>query len=77
MTTTATMPLRIWPGCLSCYNAGRLVGAWIDAADADEMTIAELHRQADAPLSPDCEEIWVLRASPGDSQSRHRASPHK
>ncbi|ERS35959.1 hypothetical protein HMPREF1275_00922 [Propionibacterium sp. KPL1844] len=30
MTATVTMPLRVWPGCLSCYNAGRLVGAWID-----------------------------------------------
>ena len=24
---------RVWVGCLACYNAGALVGAWLDAAD--------------------------------------------
>lgn len=58
--TTATMSLRVWPGCLSCYNAGRLVGAWIDAADAGELTVERLHQLAGAPLRVGCEEIWCL-----------------
>lgn len=60
MTVMATMPLRVWPACLSCYNSGVLTGAWIDARDAAELTIEKLHRLAGAPLRPDCEEIWCL-----------------
>lgn len=26
--------LRVWVGCLACYNSGRLHGAWEDAQDA-------------------------------------------
>lgn len=28
--------MRVWVGCLSCYNDGRLTGAWVDAVDASE-----------------------------------------
>lgn len=28
------MNLRVWVACLACYNAGRLIGDWFDAADA-------------------------------------------
>lgn len=28
------MELQVWPGCLACYNAGRLVGEWMDASAA-------------------------------------------
>ena len=58
--TTPTMPLRVWPGCLSCYNAGQLVGAGIDAADAGELTIERLHELAGAPLRLGCEEMLCL-----------------
>lgn len=30
------MDLRVWVGCLACYNAGRLTGEWMDAADAND-----------------------------------------
>ena len=31
----ATMDdMRVWVGCLACYNDGRLVGEWVDAVDA-------------------------------------------
>lgn len=60
MATTTTVPLRVWPACLSCYNAGRLVGLWIDARDAADLTIEQLHELATAPLRPGCEEIWCL-----------------
>lgn len=42
MTATDTTP-RVWIGCLACYNAGRLVGDWHDASDADEVTTADVH----------------------------------
>ena len=39
---TDTAP-RAWIGCLSCYNEGRLIGDWFDAATADEVTLADVH----------------------------------
>ena len=41
-TTTAMIP-RVWIGCLSCYNEGRLIGEWFDAATADQVTLADVH----------------------------------
>ncbi|GAA1703825.1 hypothetical protein FB460_0586 [Propioniferax innocua] len=75
--TTATMPLRVWPGCLSCYNAGRLVGAWIDAADAGGLTIAKLHELAGVRNGSSGPRMWVrpcpVQRSPG--RRHHGPSP--
>jgi hypothetical protein len=30
------MELRVWVGCLACYNGGRLLGDWFDAEDAPQ-----------------------------------------
>lgn len=35
MVTTDTP--RVWIACLASYNAGRLIGEWVDATDADAM----------------------------------------
>ena len=43
MNTTGEQP-RVWIGCLACYNAGRLVGTWVDAVDADGVMPADVHR---------------------------------
>ena len=51
-TRTFTPP-RVWVGCLVCYNADRLLGCWIDAADANEITPEDLHG---CPTSH--EELW-------------------
>jgi antirestriction protein len=51
MTTTTTDAMRVWVGCLACYNDGRLVGEWVDAVDADTFTPCE---------RPDHEEWWCL-----------------
>lgn len=40
------MDMRVWIGCLACYNAGRLVGKWYNATDAAEITTEQLHRNA-------------------------------
>lgn len=40
MTTTHSTP-RVWIGCLASYNAGRLIGEWVDATDVDELTEAQ------------------------------------
>jgi hypothetical protein len=34
--TTTTVEARVWVGCLGCYNAGALVGEWVDALEAGE-----------------------------------------
>lgn len=58
VTITDTTP-RVWPACLNCHNNGRLVGQWVDCADAANVTLAALHEGAGGP-SVGCEEIWCL-----------------
>jgi hypothetical protein len=36
-TETETARPEVWVGCLGCYTAGALVGAWVDAIDAAEL----------------------------------------
>jgi antirestriction protein len=33
---------RVWVGCLGCYNAGHLLGEWVDAEDADDEAATKL-----------------------------------
>ena len=49
----------VWIGCLSHFNAGALVGNWFDAIDADEVTVADVHRGSGRDGSH-CEELWVF-----------------
>ena len=49
----------VWLGCLSHFNAGALVGDWFDAIDADEVTVADVHRGSGRDGSH-CEELWVF-----------------
>ncbi|MGN6129278.1 MAG: antirestriction protein ArdA, partial [Nocardioidaceae bacterium] len=58
-TITDTTP-RAWIGCLHCYNSGRLVGEWYDAAEADTVTIDGLHVDAGTIANVSCEEMWVM-----------------
>lgn len=58
--TTSTEAPRVWLGCLACYNSGRLVGEWYDAADADGVTIDALHIDSGSVARVSCEEIWVM-----------------
>lgn len=55
--TTDTTP-RAWIGCMHCYNDGRLIGEWFDAAGADEVTLADVHGGA-GRVRAGCEELWV------------------
>lgn len=51
MADTTTDEPRIWIGCYACYNAGNLVGEWIDAdADAVEEHIAAHRAEYDDPI---------------------------
>ena len=56
-SATDTTP-RAWIGCLACYNEGRLVGDWFDAATADEVTLADVHGAHSRADSHD--ELWVF-----------------
>ncbi|WP_321779722.1 antirestriction protein ArdA [Schaalia cardiffensis] len=53
-TVTIASP-RVWVGCLSCYNEGRLVGEWVDAEGAGDLTSDDLHG---TPTTH--EELWVF-----------------
>ena len=61
MTTThpatGTIP-SAWIGCLACYNEGRLVGDWFNAATADEVTTYDVHGAHSRADSHD--ELWVF-----------------
>lgn len=46
MTMTETTTPQVWIGCLACYNAGRLVGRWVDADEAGDVTSETLHEVA-------------------------------
>lgn len=46
---------RVWVGCLGCYNAGRLVGRWVNAEDAADLSPEDVHGR---PSSH--EELWCL-----------------
>ncbi|PNL17288.1 antirestriction protein ArdA [Micrococcus sp. FDAARGOS_333] len=58
-TITVTYPPRIWPGCLHCYNSGRLVGRWFDLEDWEQVSIESIH-DARHPATVWCEEILCL-----------------
>lgn len=59
MTTTTTHEPRVWLGCLACYNNGRLLGEWMDPADAAEEDGSTWQHIPD--FSPH-EELWVMDA---------------
>ena len=56
-SATDTTP-RAWIGCLACYNEGRLVGHWFDAATANEVTTYDVHGAHSRADSH--EELWVF-----------------
>jgi antirestriction protein len=63
MTIIATLNVtdaRVWIGCLSCYNSGRLVGEWYPAEIADDITPDALHVDAGTIARVSCEELWVM-----------------
>jgi len=53
-----TSEMKVWVGCLGCYNAGKLVGRWVEALEAETVTAESLG------LVPDIydlhEELWVF-----------------
>ncbi|WP_193107342.1 antirestriction protein ArdA [Brachybacterium sp. FME24] len=59
MTTTTEPAMKVWIGCLACYNNGQLVGEWFHAIDADEVTLADVHRGSGGSRAG-CEELWCL-----------------
>ena len=56
-SATDTTP-RAWLGCLACYNEGRLVGDWFNAATADEVVGYDVHGAHSRADSHD--ELWVF-----------------
>lgn len=50
---------RVWIGCLHHYAAGFLVGHWFNAVDADQVSLADVHRGS-ALSYGQCEETYCL-----------------
>jgi antirestriction protein len=60
MTTTTEATPRVWIGCLGCYGAGMLVGAWYAAETADDVTPDDVHTDGGVGQRYYCEEIWCF-----------------
>lgn len=58
MMSTDTAP-RIYVACLAAYNAGRLHGRWIDAAQDADAIHAEVHAMLAASPVPGAEECAI------------------
>jgi antirestriction protein len=59
--------MRVWVGCLGCYNAGHLFGYWVDAIDAPTTTdewVTECRKRGQSVSDPGIydlhEELWVF-----------------
>lgn len=72
-TPTDTGAPRVWLGCLGCYNDGALVGRWVDCADVEDVTLADLYAGSGRPYAA-CEEVWVLDPRVRARRGRVRAS---
>ena len=70
--------MRAYIGCMACYNVGALVGQWVDAIDAGDVTIADLHdgkacKHGNEELwCYDTESLGVGECSPGEAAERAR-----
>lgn len=73
MTTTTNSELRCYISCLACYNAGRLIGDWYDAAMARDVTPREIHGGRDTPH----EELWILDLDGDYWPVNREMSPHE
>ncbi|WP_328310207.1 antirestriction protein ArdA [Streptomyces sp. NBC_00442] len=68
---TAIRP-RVWIGCLSCYNGGRLTGDWYDADIANLVTPEDLHGRTTSH-----EELWVFDHENFCGALEGECSPHE
>lgn len=55
METTTEEQLKVWVGCLACYNEGELVGRWVDAIEAGDASPEDIHK-----MPTDHEELWCF-----------------
>lgn len=61
MSATTTTEPAVWIGCLACYNAGRLIGAWYPATEAGDVDVKAVHRGSGVNWRREgCEELWCL-----------------
>lgn len=63
-TTVAINTPRAFGACESCYSNGRLVGVWVDAADAADLTAAQIHAGSGVDWGAEgCEEFVCMDTS--------------
>lgn len=75
--------MKVWIGCLACYNDGRLIGQWYEAAEAGAVTTKALHAAAgietdeagyvagEERYGPH-EELWVMDTDEAPHRSLNR-----
>lgn len=62
--------MRVWIGCLACYNGGRLMGEWYEASEAGEVTPETIHGRATSH-----EELWCFDIENAPQGHRNEMSP--
>lgn len=71
--------MRVWIGCLACYNDGQLIGQWYDASEAGTVTPDMIHvkERVDpevftAYVTENHEELWCMDIEDAPSESLSR-----
>jgi antirestriction protein len=76
MMTATEMTPRAWVGCLGCYNAGHLVGQWLDADQLEEpdyLAAICAHPEHEELWCMDTENLGIGECSPAEAAERARA----
>lgn len=69
--------MRVWIGCLACYNEGRLAGEWFNAIDADAINIEDVCHFGTDAAEQGHEEMWVMDLDETFGWLDGECSPHE
>lgn len=86
--STDDTTFRVWIGCLSCYNAGFLIGDWYPALEAGEVATKDLHAAHNivtdeagyvlgAEIYGPHEELWVMDLDNAPAGNHHEMNPYE
>lgn len=66
--------MKVWVGCLGCYNAGYLVGEWVALDEAESVTVERITGLIAANFGPEAAEQATAEH---DGTWHPQASPHE
>lgn len=69
---------HVWVGCVACYHGGRLVGQWVPALGALDVSASELHHEERVPFYTargTMEGLWCFDVEDDTGLIRGEVSP--